>query len=131
MNNKLSLHISSFLLLTSAAFFSACSQQSELPPSYYGDAPIAPPPPSSAPADYSSSLHQSHVVSRQNVPISDEQAASQRAGTTRTRQTDSSETVTKHGKIKKQTSTTEEIIETDTSTVVDTYSVPSSDQEIR
>ena len=128
---KFRLHTSSFLLLTSVAFFSACSQQSELPSGYYGAAAIAPPPPSSAPAKYTSSLHQTHVVSRQNVPISDEQAASQRAGTTRTRQTDSSETVTKHGKIKKQTSTTEEIIKTDTSTVVDTYSVPSSDQEIR
>ena len=124
------LSTSSFLLLTSA-LFSACSQQSELPPDYHGDAAIAPPPPSSAPANYSSSLHQTNVVSRQNVPISDEQAASQRAGTTRTRQTASSETVIKNGKIKKQTSTTEEIIETDTSTVVDTYSVPSSDQEIR
>jgi hypothetical protein len=131
MNTKFRILPSSFLLLTSVAFFSACSQQSELPPGYYGDAAIAPPPPSSAPAKYTSSLHQTHVVSRQNVPISNEQAASQRAGTTRTRQTDSSETVTKKGQIKKQTSTTEEIIETDTSTVVDTYSVPSSDQEIR
>lgn len=130
MTTKLRLPTSSFLLLTSA-FFSACSQRSELPPGYYRDAAIAPPPVSSAPANYSSSLHQTNVVSRQNVPISDEQAASQRAGTTRTRQTDSSETVAKHGKIKKQTSTTEEIIETDTSTVVETYSVPSSDQEIR
>jgi hypothetical protein len=128
---KFRLPTSSFILLTSAAFFSACSQQSELPSDYHGDAAVAPPPASSAPANYSSSLHQSRVVSRQNVPISDEQAASQRAGTTRTRQTSSSETVAKHGKIKKQTSTTEEIIETDTSTVVDTYSVPSSDQEIR
>jgi hypothetical protein len=131
MTTKFRLPTSSFLLLTSAALLSACSQQSELPLGYYGDAAIAPPPPLSAPANYSSSLHQTNVVSRQNVPISDEQAASQRAGTTRTRQTDSSETVTKNGKIKKQTSTTEEIIETDTSTVVDTYSVPSSDQEIR
>jgi hypothetical protein len=102
-----------------------------LPHDYYGDAAIAPPPASSAPADYSSSLHQTNVVSRQNVPISDEQAASQRAGTTRTRQTDSSETVIKNGKIKKQTSTTEENIKPDPSTVVETYSVPSSDQEIR
>lgn len=131
MINKLRLSTSSFLLLTSAAFFSACSPRSELPPGYYGEAAIAPPPASNAPADYSSSLHQSNVVSRQNVPISDEQAASQRAGTTRTRQTDSSETVAKHGKIKKQTSATEEIIETDTSTVVETYSVPTSDEDAR
>jgi hypothetical protein len=126
MTTKFRLPTSSFILLTSAAFFSACSQQSELPHGYYGVAGIAPAPPSSAPANYSSSLHQTNVVSRQNVPISDEQAASQRAGTTRTRQTDSSETVTKRGKIKKQTSTTEEIIETDPSTVI-----PTSDKDAR
>ena len=63
--------------------------------------------------------------------MSNEEAASQPAGTTRSCQTASSETVTQKGKIKKQTSTTEEVIETDTSTVVETYSVPSSDQEIR
>ena len=119
------LSTSSFLLLTSA-FFSACSQQSELPPGYYGDAAIAPPPPLSAPANYTSSLHQTHVVSRQNVPISNEQAASQRAGTTRTRKTASSETVIKNGKIKKQTSTTEEIIKTDPSKVI-----PASDEDAR
>ena len=127
---KFRLTTSSFLILTSV-FFSACSRQSELPPGYYGEAGIAPPPPSGTPVNYTSSLHQSQVVSRQNVPISDEQAASQRAGTTRTRQTDSSESVIKKGKIKKQTSTTEEIIETDTSTVVDTYSVPTSDQDAK
>jgi hypothetical protein len=132
MTTKLRHHLttSSFLLLTSA-FFSACSQRSELPPSYYGAAAIAPPPVSSTPANYSSSLHQSQVVSRQNVPISDEQAASQRPGTTQSRQTGSSETMIKKGKIKKQTSTTEEVVETDTSTVVDTFSVPTSDQDAR
>jgi hypothetical protein len=132
MTTKLRHHLttSSFLLLTSA-FFSACSQRSELPPGYYGDAAIAPPPVSSTPANYSSSLHQSQVVSRQNVPISDEQAASQRPGTTQSRQTGSSETMIKKGKIKKQTSTTEEVVETDTSTVVDTFSVPTSDQDAR
>jgi hypothetical protein len=126
MTTKFRLPTSSFLLLTSAALFSACSQKGELPPGYYGEAAIAPAPPSSAPANYSSSLHQTNVVSRQNVPISDEQAASQRAGTTRTRQTSSSETVTKHGKIKKQTSTTEEIIKTDPSKVI-----PASDEDVR
>jgi hypothetical protein len=126
MTTKFRLPTSSFLLLTSAAFFSACSPRSELPHDYYGDAAIAPPPVSSVPANYSSSLHQTNVVSRQNIPISDEQAASQRAGTTRTRQTDSSETVAKHGKIKKQTSTTEEIIKTDPSKVI-----PASDEDVR
>jgi hypothetical protein len=132
MTTKLRHHLttSSFLLLTSA-FFSACSHRSELPPSYYVAAAIAPHPVSSTPANYSSSLHQSQVVSRQNVPISDEQAASQRPGTTQSRQTGSSETMIKKGKIKKQTSTTEEVVETDTSTVVDTFSVPTSDQDAR
>jgi hypothetical protein len=69
------------------------------------------------------------VVSRQNVPISDEQAASQRAGTTHSRQTASSETVIKKGKIKKQTSTTEEIIETSSSTIVETIAVLSAVQD--
>jgi hypothetical protein len=126
MTTKFRFPTSSFIILTLAAFFSACSQQSELPPGYYGNAAIAPPPVSSAPAKYTSSLHQTHVVSRQNVPISDEQAASQRAGTTRTRQTASSETVIKNGKIKKQTSTTEEIIKTDPSKVI-----PASDEDAR
>ena len=63
--------------------------------------------------------------------MSDREVAMQPAGTTRSRQTASSETVIKKGKIKKQTSSTEEVIETDTSTVVDTISVPTSDQEAR
>lgn len=82
-------------------------------------------------ANYSSYLNDPVLASRQVVPMSDEESERQPAGSIVSRQTDSSETVAKHGKIKKQTSTTEEIIETDTSTVVETYSVPSSDQEIR
>jgi hypothetical protein len=113
-NSNFFLHIFSFLLLTSIALLTACSSTQRHPVS-----------------SYSSYLNDSQVVGRQNVPISDEQAASQRAGTTRTRQTDSSETVTKKGQIKKQTTTTAELIETDTSTVVDTFSVPTSDQDAR
>jgi hypothetical protein len=132
MNTKLRLHTSSFLLLTSAALLSACANRPAISPYPYSGDGFAPPAAygaattGGAPADYSSSLHQSHVVSRQNVPISDEQAASQRAGTTRTRQADSSETVTKRGKIKKQTSTTEEIIKPDPSKVI-----PTSDEDAR
>jgi hypothetical protein len=127
----------SYVILLTSALLSACTQRPPLRSYPYGGEGFAPPAAygaattGGASADYSSSLHQSNVVSRQNVPISDEQAASQRAGTSRTRQTDSSETVAKHGKIKKQTSTTEEIIETDTSTVVDTFSVPTSDEDAR
>jgi hypothetical protein len=65
------------------------------------------------------------------VPMSDEEAEEQRAGTTVSRKTASSETVSKRGQIKKHTSTNEEQIETETSTVVDTFSVPSSDQDAR
>lgn len=63
--------------------------------------------------------------------MSDEEAEEQRAGTTVSRKTASSETVSKHGQIKKHTSMNEEQIETETSRVVDTFSVPSSDQEAR
>ena len=133
---RIPLHTSYFLLLTSA-FLGACTQRPPLRPYPYGGEGFAPPTAfqpaaiGGAPANYTSSLHQTNVVARQNVPISDEQAASQRPGTTQSRQTASSETVIKKGKIKKQTSTTEELVETDTSTVVDTFSVPTSDQDAR
>ena len=123
-----SFHPSSFVLLTLLAFLGACTQRDEgfPPPTVLQPAAIG-----GAPANYSSSLHQTNVVARQNIPFSDEEAASQRPGTTQSRQTASSETVIKKGKIKKQTSTIEEVIETDTSTVVDTFSIPTSDQDAR
>jgi hypothetical protein len=101
----------------------------------YGGEGFAPPsgptPISGAPASFTSSLEQSHVVSRKTVPMSNREAATQPAGMTRTRQTAASETVIKKGTTKQQSSTTEDVIETDTSTVVETYSVPTSDQEVR
>ena len=137
MKLRIPLHTSSFILLTLLAFLGACTQHQPLRPYSYGGEGFAPPTAfqpaaiGGAPANYTSSLHQTNLVARQNVPISDEQAASQRPGTTQSRQTASSETVIKKGKIKKQTSTIEEVIETDTSTVVDTFSVPTSDQDAR
>ena len=131
------LHTSSFSLLTSVVLLSACTQRPPLRPYPYGGEGFAPPTAfqpaaiGGAPANYTSALHQTNLVARQNVPISDEQAASQRPGTTQSRQTASSETVIKKGKIKKQTSTTEEVIESDTSTVADSFSVPTSDQDAR
>ena len=136
MKLRNSFPTSYFILLTST-FLSACTQRPPLRPYPYGGEGIAPPAAyqpaaiGGAPANYTSALHQTNLVARQNVPISDEQAASQRPGTTQSRQTASSETVIKKGKIKKQTSTTEEVVETDTSTVVDTFSVPTSDQDAR
>ena len=82
-------------------------------------------------ASYSSYLNDSQVTARQMVPMSNEEAEKQRPGSTQSRQTASSETVIKKGKIKKQTSTTEEVIESDTSTVADSFSVPTSDQDAR
>ena len=132
-----SFHPSSFILLTLLAFLGACAQRQPPPGIGYGGEGFAQPTAfqpaaiGGAPANYNSSLNQTNLVARQNVPISDEQAASQRPGTTQSRQTASSETVIKKGKIQKQTSTTEEVVETDTSTVVDTFSVPTSDQDAR
>ena len=133
---RIPLHTFSFILLT-AALLSACTQRPPLRPYPYGGEGFAPPTAyqpaaiGGAPANYTSSLHQTNLVARRNIPISDEQAASQRPGTIQSRQTGSSETAIKKGKIKKQTSTTEEVVETDTSTVVDTFSVPTSDQDAR
>jgi hypothetical protein len=80
-------------------------------------------------ASYSSRLNESQVNARQMVPMSDEEANHQKAGTTISRKTASSETVSKRGQIKKHTSTNEEQIETETSTFVDTFSVPTSDKD--
>lgn len=63
--------------------------------------------------------------------MSDEESDRQPAGSVVSSQTASSETVIKKGKIKKQTSVTEEVVETDTSIVVDTFSVPTADQDAR
>ena len=65
------------------------------------------------------------------VAMSDQEARKQRAGTSKTRQTASGQVISKNGQIKKQTSEEEEVIETRTSTVVDTLSVPTADQDVR
>ena len=80
---------------------------------------------------YSSQLTDPQVESCGLVAMSDQEARKQRAGTTKTRKTASSQVVSKNGQIKKQTSEEEEVIETRTSTVVDTLSVPTADQDVR
>ena len=105
-------HRTCYTLLLAAAFLPACTS----------------PHPRTA-ANYSSYLNDSVLASRQVVAMSDDESERQPAGSVVSRQTASSETVIKKGKLKKQTSTTEEVIETDTSTVVDTFSVPTADQE--
>jgi len=80
---------------------------------------------------YSLRLTDPKVESCGLVAMSDQEARKQRAGTTKTRKTASSQVVSKNGQIKKQTSEEEEVIETRTSTVVDTISVPTADQDVR
>ena len=80
---------------------------------------------------YSSQLTDPQVESCGLVAMSDQEARKQRAGTTKTRKTASNQVVSKNGQIKKQTSEEEEVIETRTSTVVDTLSVPTADQDVR
>jgi len=65
------------------------------------------------------------------VAMSDQEARKQRAGTSKTHKTASGQVISKNGQIKKQTSVEEEVIETRTSTVIDTISVPTADQDVR
>jgi hypothetical protein len=71
------------------------------------------------------------VESRGLVAMSDQEARNQRAGTAKTRQTVSSQVISKNGQIKKQTSVEEVVIETRTSTVIDVIAVPTADQDVR
>ena len=107
-------HRTCYTLLLAAAFLPACTSTQ----------------PHTA-TNYSSYLNDPVLASRQVVTMSDEESDRQPAGSIVSRQTASSETVIKKGKIKKQTSVTEEVVETDTSTVVDTFSVPTADQDAR
>ena len=66
---------------------------------------------------YSSQLTDPQIQSQGLVAMSDQEARKQRAGTTKTRKTASSQVVSKNGQIKKQTSEEEEVIETRTSTL--------------
>jgi hypothetical protein len=81
--------------------------------------------------DYSLRLTDPQIQSQGLVAMSDQEARKQRAGTSKTRQTASGQVISKNGQIKKQTSVKEEVIETRTSTVIDTISVPTADQDVR
>ena len=80
---------------------------------------------------YSSAYTEPMVESRGLVAMSDQEARNQRAGTAKTRQTASSQVISKNGQIKKQTSVEEVVIETRTSTVIDVIAVPTADQDVR
>jgi hypothetical protein len=130
-------HLFSYFLVLTSALLSACASRTPIPPDYnsiagyvpsnsYQPAPIA-----GAPAIYRSTYQDSNIASRQLVPMSDGEAAKQPAGTTHIHKTETGETVIKNGKVKKQSSTTEEVIETNTTTTIDSISVPTSDQDTK
>ena len=80
---------------------------------------------------YSNRYSDPQIQSRGLVAMSDQEARNQRAGTAKTRQTASSQVISKNGQIKKQTSVEEVVIETQVTTVIDAIPVPTSDQDVR
>ena len=80
---------------------------------------------------YSLRVTDPQIQSQGLVAMSDQEARNQRAGTAKTRQTASSQVISKNGQIKKQTSVEEVVIETRTSTVIDVIPVPTADQDVR
>ncbi len=102
-----------FLLLTSALLTACASSQPR---------PVA---------SYSSALRSSESEPRQLARMSDKEVDDQRAGTTKKETTAESQATSKRGKIKKQESEVTELVETDISTVIETTSSPTADQDVR
>lgn len=103
----------SFLLLTSA-FLSACATNQPRPV-----------------ASYSSALDSSESEPRQLAVMSDLDAKKQRAGTVKKESTAMSQSTTKRGKLQKQETEVTELIETNISTVIETATAPTADQDMR
>lgn len=82
-------------------------------------------------ASYSSALRSSDTESRQLTSMSDEDIDDQPAGSIRKEKTAESQTTAKKGKIQKQESEVTELVETDITTVIDTTSAPTSDQDLQ
>jgi hypothetical protein len=102
-----------FLLLTSALLTACASSQPR---------PVA---------SYSSTLRSSENEPRQLATMSDEEVGDQRAGTTKKETTAESQTTSKRGKTQKQESEVTELVETDISTVIETTSSPTADQDVQ
>ena len=81
-------------------------------------------------ASYSSALHSSESQPRQLAVMSDQDAKKQRAGTVKKESTATSQSTTKRGKLQKQETEVTELIETDISTVIETTTAPTADQDI-
>ena len=63
--------------------------------------------------------------------MSDEDIGDQPAGSVRKEKTAESQTTAKEGKIQNQESEVTELVETDITTVIDTTSAPTSDQDLQ
>ena len=114
MTSKLHRIVPCTLILLASAFLPACASSQSRPV-----------------ASYSSALRSSDTESRQLASMSDEDIADQPAGSTRKEKTAESQTTAKKGKIQKQESEVTELVETDITTVIDTSSSPTSDQDLQ
>jgi len=113
MNKTPRRAIFSSLLLLTSAFLSACAGHQPRPV-----------------ASYSSALRSSESEPRQLATMSDEEVGDQRAGTTKKETTAESQTTFNRGKLQKQETEVTELVETDISTVIETTTAPTADQDI-
>jgi hypothetical protein len=114
MTSKLHHSFSCTLILLASAFLPACASSQSRPV-----------------ASYSSALRSSDTESRQLASMSDEDIGDQPAGSVRKEKTAESQTTAKKGKIQKQESEVTELVETDITTVIDTSSSPTADQDVK
>jgi hypothetical protein len=114
MASKLHRIVPCTLILLASAFLPACASSQSRPV-----------------ASYSSALRSSDTESRQLASMSDEDIGEQPAGSVRKEKTAESQTTAKKGKIQKQESEVTELVETDITTVIDTTSAPTSDQDLQ
>ena len=114
MTSKLHHIVPCTLILLAYAFLPACASSQSRPV-----------------ASYSSALRSSDTESRQLASMSDEDIGDQPAGSTRKEKTAESQTTAKKGKIQKQESEVTELVETDITTVIETTSAPTSDQDLQ
>jgi hypothetical protein len=114
MTSKLHRIVPCTLILLASAFLPACASSQSRPV-----------------ASYSAALRSSDTESRQLASMSDEDIGDQPAGSVRKEKTAESQTTAKKGKIQKQESEVTELVETDITTVIDTTSAPTSDQDLQ
>ena len=114
MTSKLHRIVPLSLCILTSAFLPACASSQSRPV-----------------ASYSSALGSSDTKSRQLASMSDEDIGDQPAGSTRKEKTAESQTTAKKGKIQKQESEVTELVETDITTVIETTSAPTADQDLQ